>query len=189
MIFEYIYLYVYWQNIDEYHWRFSLLSTPTLLPSRCFLLWLALSMSGMVHQDLTQFFITCLFLIPCTGVEIRHRRLSKRMGLRWWVLNQMNLCLQMTEGNAKMVPPVNWDLFIPRFSTCQQKQLINTRPTHQSPTRSSNCSREMPEAESHPNWEHISWLFRKCETPSLCLKVLKCSKLVILVVSSVKRKV
>ena len=146
-------------------------------PSLLSLQWLTSNMSGMVHQDLTQFFISCLLLISCTSVDKKHR-LSDRMRPTLRVLYQLSLCLKMTERNAKMVPPENTDLFIPRFSTiswfywkilivlkiCLQKALVNTRPTHQSPTRSSNCSREMPEAVSHPNWEHISLLFGKRKT-------------------------
>ena len=152
-------------------------------------------MSGMVHQDLTQFFISCLLLISCTSVDKKHR-LSDRMRLTLKVLAEDDRAQRENGASCEHRPfhskifnsfMIWTEKYWKSFKICLQKELITTRPTHQSPTRSSNCSREMPEAVSHPNWEHISWLFRKRQNAFFkwCLKVLN-SKLVILGVSRVK---
>ena len=186
-------------------------------PSLLSVQWLTASMSGMVRQDLTQFFITCLLLIPCTSVDKKHR-LSDRMRIRWRVLNPLNLSLKMIERNEKkghiltlgkilsMRPSSSlmfwWlgrgVLSAPLVHICsikiiksQSKSAVLQSKSSNSelgmkkgpPTRSSNCSREMPEALSHPNWEHISLLFRKPKTTFS--NVRKCLKLVILVMTRV----
>ena len=64
-------------------------------PSLLTLQWLTASMSGMARQDLTQFFISCLLLIPCTG--LKGSQCQKKV-------------TQSRSGGASC-PPVNWALF------------------------------------------------------------------------------
>ena len=80
----------------------------------------------------------------------------------WWV-GRVDECFISSFG-AQML---NQDHQITKSAVLQSKSSNSELGMKKGPpTRSSNCSREMPEALSHPNWEHISLLFRKPKTTS-----------------------